>query len=119
MDWGGGRAASLSFRVFGARMFLPAFDAWSIILWVAGISLWLGGRRFLVWCLPAILFLFFMVPLPYRAEHFLNAPLRSVPHLRAAFCCRVLASRRCRKARSSCWTTRSSKLPRSAAGCGC
>ena len=69
---------ALSFRVFGARTFLPAFDAWSIILWVAGISLWLGGRRFFVWCLPAILFLFFMVPLPYRAEHFLNAPLRSV-----------------------------------------
>ena len=69
---------ALSFRVFGARTFLPAFDAWSIILWVAGISLWLGGRRFFVWCLPAILFLFFMVPLPYRAEHFLNVPLRSV-----------------------------------------
>lgn len=70
-------AGAMLFRGVGARMFLPAFDAWSIVPWLAGISLWLGGRRFFVWCLPAILFLLFMVPLPYRAEHALNVPLRN------------------------------------------
>lgn len=68
---------ALAFRVAGARMFLPAFDAWSIMPWLAGVSLWVGGKRFFIWCLPAILFLFFMVPLPYRAEHALNVPLRN------------------------------------------
>jgi exosortase len=65
-------------RILSARMFLSALDGWSIPIWAAGLCLWLGGWRFLRWCTPPLLFLVFMVPLPYRAEHALNAPLRKI-----------------------------------------
>jgi exosortase len=49
---------------------------WSMILWL-GACVWLvWGRRMFVWALPALGFLFFMVPLPFRAEQWLSHPLQ-------------------------------------------
>jgi exosortase len=78
--WGGLSliAASGLMRFFAARFYIDAIDAWSIIPWLAG-SVWLFcGWRTLVWAGPAIGFLWFMVPLPFRAEHLLSYPLQGV-----------------------------------------
>lgn len=69
-------AVSGLMRFFGARFYIDAIDAWSIIPWVAG-SVWLfWGWRALVWAAPAIAFLWFMIPLPFRAENLLSYPLQ-------------------------------------------
>jgi exosortase len=70
--------AATGFRYFGARMFLPAFDGWSIPLWLAGICAWYGGLPLLRWMAPSLVFLLFMVPMPYRVEGALSMPLRTV-----------------------------------------
>lgn len=69
-------ALATGIRYLSGRMFLPSLDGWSIPLWLAGACLWLGGTALLRWCWPSLLFLVFMVPLPYRAEYALSAPLR-------------------------------------------
>lgn len=66
----------LAVRITGARCFLPAFDGWSIPFWLAGVGLLFGGWRLLWWCFPSLVFLFFMVPLPFRAERAVSVPLR-------------------------------------------
>ncbi len=70
--------AATVFRYVGARTFLPSFDGWSIPFWLSGVCIWYGGWPLLRWCLPSLLFLLFMVPLPYRAEFALGMPLRQV-----------------------------------------
>jgi exosortase len=71
-------AAATLFRYIGARTFLPSFDGWSIPFWLAGVCIWYGGLPLLRWCLPSLLFLLFMVPLPYRMEYAMGMPLRQV-----------------------------------------
>jgi exosortase len=71
-------AAATLFRYLGARIFLPSFDGWSIPFWLTGVCIWYGGWPLLRWCLPSLLFLLFMVPLPYRVEYAMGMPLRQV-----------------------------------------
>jgi exosortase len=65
-------------RMFSAWGYLETIDGWSIPVWAAGAVWLLGGRRVLLWCLPAIVFLAFMVPLPFRAETALSYPLQRI-----------------------------------------
>lgn len=78
--WGGLGPLILSFalRIVSSRFYVDALDGWSILLWLAGCVWLLAGREFFWWCLPAIGFLFFMIPLPYQAEHALSRPLQSI-----------------------------------------
>ena len=69
---------SIGVRMWGARYFLQPVDAWSILLWVAGLAWLLGGWRVLWWGLPSIGFLWFMIPLPWSAERMLSLPLQRV-----------------------------------------
>lgn len=80
MGWGGAVliVLSIAMRALGARMFVDAIDAWSMLLWAAG-AVWLfGGWRVFLWAAPAIGFLFFMIPLPFQAETFFSYPLQTV-----------------------------------------
>ena len=62
---------------FVSRMAYADFlDAWSIPVLVAGFVWVLLGPRALWWALPAIVFLFFAIPLPYQAETMLSWQLR-------------------------------------------
>lgn len=70
--------AATLFRYVGASTFLPSFDGWSIPFWLSGACLWFGGWPLLRWCLPSVLFLLFMVPLPFRAEYAMGVPLRQI-----------------------------------------
>ncbi|HAY82579.1 MAG TPA: exosortase [Planctomycetaceae bacterium] len=70
-------AGSVAMRFFGTLAFVDAIDSWSMILWIAGAAWMLGGYRFALWTAPSIAFLFFMVPLPFRAETMLSGPLQT------------------------------------------
>ena len=65
-------------RFLGARWYLEALDGYSILLWVAGVVWVLFGTRVLWWSLPSVLFLVFMVRMPYRLELGLSLPLQTV-----------------------------------------
>jgi len=69
---------SVGMRIVAARFYMDAMDGWSILLWVAGVVWLFGGWRVLWWSLPAVAFLWFMVPLPFRAERWLSVPLQGV-----------------------------------------
>ena len=65
-------------RIAGARFYFDWFDAISIVPVIGGICLLVGGSSLLTWAMPAIAFLIFMVPLPFRAEIALQGPLRQI-----------------------------------------
>jgi exosortase len=69
-------AVSVAARAFGAHFYLEAIDGWSIMLWVGGVVWFFGGWRVLWWSAPSIVFLWFMVPLPFRMERWLSLPLQ-------------------------------------------
>jgi len=83
-------AVSLGMRLVAARVYLEALDGWSILPWVAGAVLLLGGPALLRWSLPSIAFLFFMVPLPFRLEQTLSVPLQQIATKTSCFALQCL-----------------------------
>jgi exosortase len=75
---GGLLALAVALRFASAWYFLESFDAWSLVVWVAAVTALLCGRKVLWWSLPAIGFLFFMIPLPFGAEQVLSLQLQTV-----------------------------------------
>ena len=69
---------ALGCRAVGGMLGVDAVDGWSILLWVAGVVWLFAGWRVLWWSLPSVVFLVFMVPLPYRAERLLSLPLQRI-----------------------------------------
>jgi len=65
-----------TFRYLAAEYYLEPIDGWSLLLWFAGLAWVLGGRKCLRWSLPSIIFLIFMIPLPFRVERMLSLPLQ-------------------------------------------
>lgn len=65
-------------RIAGAYYYIDWFDAISIVPVIGGICLLVGGLSFFAWAVPAVIFLFFMVPLPFRLEIALQYPLRRI-----------------------------------------
>ena len=63
-------------RVVSRWAFFDSMDGWTIPLASIALSWVVGGRKFFLWSLPAMLFLFFMVPLPFRVENELSRPLQ-------------------------------------------
>jgi exosortase len=54
------------------------FDTASLLLCLSGVFVLLGGSQALRWSWPAIAFLIFMIPLPYRLEVALTLPLQRI-----------------------------------------
>jgi exosortase len=69
-------AGSIAMRAFAAHYYLTAIEGWSILVWVGGVVWFLCGWQVFRWSLPSVLFLWFMVPLPFRLEHALSRPLQ-------------------------------------------
>jgi exosortase len=65
-------------RVAAGAFYLGPLDGWTIPLWIAGVTWLLFGRRVLRWSLASIVFLWFMVPIPFSAETWLSVPLQSI-----------------------------------------
>jgi exosortase len=71
-------AASIGLRFVAARFFLGGVDGWSLPLWLAGAVWFLAGAEVLWWSLPSVVFLWYMVPLPYGMERWLSLPLQRI-----------------------------------------
>jgi exosortase len=78
--WGGLGllAASFGMAYLGERLFLAPVAGWAMVAWITGACWLIAGRRAMVWALPSLVFLLFMVPLPYRIEQLLSWRLQSV-----------------------------------------
>ena len=53
-------------------------DGWSIPIWIAGFVLLVFGWPCLRWAFPSIVFLWFMVPIPFSVDRWLSVPLQRV-----------------------------------------
>lgn len=71
-------AVAVALRIVAGVYFMAPLDGWTIPLWVAG-AVWLaGGWPLLRWSWPAIVFLWFMLPIPYSAERAASVPLQAI-----------------------------------------
>ena len=75
----------IGLRLLGNYYFSQWLDAISLLPTLAGLWLMLGGRQTLRWAWPAIAFLVFMVPLPYRLSGELAGPLQRLATLVSTF----------------------------------
>ena len=69
---------AVALRVLAGLYFLRPLDGWTLPLTVAGVVWLLWGTAALRWSWPSIVFLWFMVPIPFAAERWLSVPLQSV-----------------------------------------
>jgi exosortase len=78
--WGGLAliGAALALRLAGAYFYLGWFEAVSLLPALAGLCVLVWGWGSLRWSWPAIAFLVFMLPLPFRLEGALAYPLQRV-----------------------------------------
>jgi exosortase len=82
--------AALVLRLVGARYYLGWFEAVSLLPALAGLCVLVAGWRSLRWSWPAIAFLVFMLPLPYRIEAALSYPLQRVATKASTFALQTL-----------------------------
>ena len=71
-------ALAIAMRLAGRVVYADFLDAWSMIPLIAGIVWFLFGIKTMKWALPAIGFIFFMIPMPYQAESLLSWKLQGV-----------------------------------------
>lgn len=69
---------ALAMRYLSAWYYFDFLDGWSILPWTAAAVALVGGWRLLVWSLPSIGFLWFMVPLPFGWETMASLPLQKI-----------------------------------------
>jgi exosortase len=65
-------------RLLGAYFHFNWLDAISLLPCLAGLCLVIGGYQTLRWAWPAVLFLAFMIPLPFKVGEALADPLRAL-----------------------------------------
>jgi exosortase len=82
--------AGLAMRFSGTYFYFEWLRAGAILPCVAGLVMLVGGRPALRWSWPAILFLIFMVPLPFRVEVALAHPLQRIATQASAFALQTL-----------------------------
>src|SRR5580700_10300774 len=75
----------LSLRFLGDFIFFEWLEAFALLPCLAGLALLIGGRSTLKWSWPAILFLTFMLPLPFQVESMLARPLQRIATLASTY----------------------------------
>ena len=70
--------AGIAVQLIGAFFFQDWFEAVSLLPLAAGTCVLLAGVRSLRWSWPAIAFLAFMLPLPFRLEGMMAHPLQKI-----------------------------------------
>lgn len=77
-------------KAIGLVFFMEFLEGWSIVPWLGGcVALFLGPRA-LKWAAPALLFLLFMVPLPFQVENLLSWKLQSLVTIFSSATLRIL-----------------------------
>jgi exosortase len=82
-------AAGLA-RLVGARLSMETLDGLAIPLALAGVTILVGGRTTLRWAAPALAFLVFMVPLPYRLDTALASSLQRLATVASTYVLQTL-----------------------------
>ena len=82
--------AGLAVRLAGAFYCVDWLDDISLLPCLAGLCLLAGGGPALRWAAPAIIFLFFMMPLPYSLETALAYPLRRLATVSSTYALQTL-----------------------------
>ncbi len=89
--WGVGIVLiAVALRMVSHFFYQPWLDTGSLLICLAGIVVSWGGRRALVWAGPAILFLCFMLPLPYRVQTALGGSLQRIATLISTYALQTL-----------------------------
>jgi exosortase len=78
-------AVGIGLHIAGGYYSFTWLDAFSLLPTLAGMILMLGGWPAWRWAWPAVGFLIFMIPLPYRAEVSLAGPLQRVATISSTF----------------------------------
>jgi exosortase len=78
-------AAGLGMRLTSTYLFFHSFEQLSLIPAVAGLTLLFGGWAAMRWAWPSLLFLLFMIPLPFSIATALAGPLQSLATVSATF----------------------------------
>lgn len=69
-------ALGVVFHILGVYLFIEFADSLGLLACIGGGIMLIWGRKFTMGIWPAILFLVFMFPLPFRIERMLSAPLQ-------------------------------------------
>jgi exosortase len=79
-------AVGAALHLAGAYFYFEWLEAAALLPALAGACVVIGGRAALRWAGPAIGFLFFMLPLPYRVEVAMGGSLQRVATLASTYC---------------------------------
>jgi exosortase len=77
-------------QLIGAYIFNYWLQGMALLPYVMGVALLFGSWSGLRWALPAILFLVFMIPLPYRLEMALGQQLQTIATVISVFSLQLL-----------------------------
>ena len=77
-------------RMASAYLYNDWLDAVSMVAMLAGAFALIGGPRALRWAWPAVAFLLFMVPLPFRLEMALGWPLQRIATIASTYALQTL-----------------------------
>jgi exosortase len=83
-------AAGVLLRLAATYFYFDWLDQVSLLVCLTGLFVLLGGRPALRWSWPAVAFLLFMIPLPYRLEVALANPLQRVATLASTYVLQTL-----------------------------
>src|SRR5438309_6745258 len=83
-------AVGVALRLGSAFYHYLWLDSMSLLPCLLGVLLLVGGRAALRWAWPAVLFLAFMVPLPFRAASALSGPLQQLATVVSTFVMQTL-----------------------------
>jgi exosortase len=77
--------AGVTLRLAGVHFYFVWLDPIALLPCLAGVVLLLGGWSAWRWAWPAVGFLFFMIPLPYRVEVSMAGPLQRIATISSTF----------------------------------
>jgi exosortase len=83
-------ALAAALNLSGAYFFLNWLNGLAVLVGLTGLVLFLGGRPALRWSWPAIAFLGFMLPLPYRVEVGASVPLQRIATVSSTYVLQTL-----------------------------
>jgi exosortase len=77
-------------QLVGGYFYAPPLAGLAVLPYLGGICALVAGVNSLRWALPSILFLVFMLPLPYRIETALSQPLQQIATLASTYVLKLL-----------------------------
>jgi exosortase len=82
--------AGVACQLTGAILDIQWLCGFSLLIYLSAVAMCVGGWPILRWAAPAIAFLLFMIPLPYRVESEMRQPLRHVSTVASCFAMQIM-----------------------------